>query len=61
MTSTDVVLGTYRAGSSRWTRTRPEHAYTQGGDAYTPVSAEVIVEVVAGTIRHAVVTVVRLR
>ncbi|MFF3584968.1 ATP-dependent DNA ligase [Streptomyces mirabilis] len=36
-------------------------AYTQGGDAYTPVSGEVVVEVVAGTTRHAVVTVVRLR
>ncbi|MET7355372.1 ATP-dependent DNA ligase [Streptomyces mirabilis] len=36
-------------------------AYTQGGDAYTPVSAEAVVEVVAGTTRHAVVTVVRLR
>ncbi|GAX58728.1 ATP-dependent DNA ligase [Streptomyces olivochromogenes] len=40
---------------------QPERAYTQGGDAYTPVSAEIIVEVVAGTTRHAVVTVVRLR
>ncbi|MCX4411507.1 DNA ligase [Streptomyces sp. NBC_01764] len=36
-------------------------ANTQGGDAYTPVSGEVVVEVVAGTTRHAVVTVVRLR
>ncbi|WP_063818354.1 DNA ligase [Streptomyces mirabilis] len=36
-------------------------AYTQGGDAYTPVSGEIIVEAVAGTTRHAVVTVVRLR
>ncbi|MFJ1611021.1 hypothetical protein ACIOHS_48250 [Streptomyces sp. NPDC088253] len=36
-------------------------AFTQGGDAYTPVSGEVVVEVVAGTTRHAVVTVVRLR
>ncbi|MFC9645988.1 hypothetical protein ACFTZF_47145, partial [Streptomyces mirabilis] len=36
-------------------------AYTQGGDAYTPVSGEVVVEVAAGTTRHAVVTVVRLR
>jgi ATP-dependent DNA ligase len=35
-------------------------AYTQAGDAYTPVSGEVVVEVVAGTTRHAVVTVVRL-
>ncbi|MFE5084146.1 hypothetical protein [Streptomyces mirabilis] len=35
-------------------------AYTQGGDAYTPVSGEAVVEVVAGTTRHAVVTVVRL-
>ncbi|MEU8911118.1 ATP-dependent DNA ligase [Streptomyces mirabilis] len=36
-------------------------AHTQDGDAYTPVSGEVVVEVVAGTTRHAVVTVVRLR
>ncbi|MFF2518766.1 hypothetical protein [Streptomyces sp. NPDC058086] len=36
-------------------------AYTQGGDAYTPVSGEIVVEVVAGTTRHAVLTVVRLR
>ncbi|MFD7056192.1 DNA ligase [Streptomyces mirabilis] len=35
--------------------------YTQGGDAYTPVSGEIVVEVAAGTTRHAVVTVVRLR
>ncbi|MEU1449825.1 ATP-dependent DNA ligase [Streptomyces mirabilis] len=40
---------------------QPERAYTQDGDAYTPVSGEVIVEVVAGTTRHAVVTVVRPR
>ncbi|MFD7004134.1 DNA ligase, partial [Streptomyces mirabilis] len=40
---------------------QPGRAYTQGGDAYTPASGEVIVEVVAGTTRHAVVTVVRLR
>ncbi|QDO37778.1 DNA ligase [Streptomyces sp. RLB3-17] len=36
-------------------------AHTQDGDAYTPVSGEVVVEVVAGATRHAVVTVVRLR
>ncbi|MFD9658971.1 ATP-dependent DNA ligase [Streptomyces mirabilis] len=36
-------------------------AYTQDGDAYTPASGEIVVEVVAGTTRHAVVTVVRLR
>ncbi|MFD9515035.1 ATP-dependent DNA ligase [Streptomyces mirabilis] len=40
---------------------QPGHAYTQDGDAYTPVSGEIVVEVVAGTTRHAVVTVVRLR
>ncbi|MFF4518240.1 ATP-dependent DNA ligase [Streptomyces mirabilis] len=40
---------------------QPGRAYTQGGDAYTPVSREIVVEVVAGTTRHAVVTVVRLR
>jgi hypothetical protein len=39
---------------------QPGRAYTQGGDAYTPVSGQVV-EVVAGTTRHAVVTVVRLR
>ncbi|MFE2973101.1 hypothetical protein ACFXKC_58430, partial [Streptomyces sp. NPDC059340] len=36
-------------------------AYTQGSDTYIPVSGEVVVEVAAGTTRHAVVTVVRLR
>ncbi|MER6376293.1 DNA ligase [Streptomyces mirabilis] len=40
---------------------QPGRAYTQGGDAYTPVSRQIVVEVVAGTTRHAVVTVVRLR
>ncbi|MEU1569248.1 DNA ligase [Streptomyces mirabilis] len=40
---------------------QPGRASTQGGDAYTPVSGEIVVEVVAGTTRHAVVTVVRLR
>ncbi|MFE2571978.1 DNA ligase, partial [Streptomyces mirabilis] len=40
---------------------QPGRAYTQGGNAYTPASGEVIVEVVAATTRHAVVTVVRLR
>ncbi|MER5927274.1 DNA ligase [Streptomyces mirabilis] len=40
---------------------QPGRAHTQDGDAYTPVSGEIVVEVVAGTTRHAVVTVVRLR
>ncbi|MFF4137516.1 hypothetical protein ACFY1B_39875 [Streptomyces mirabilis] len=40
---------------------QPGRAYTQDGDAYTPVSGEIVVQVVAGTTRHAVVTVVRLR
>ncbi|QIY76468.1 DNA ligase [Streptomyces sp. RLB1-33] len=40
---------------------QPGRAHAQGGDAYTPVSGEIVVEVVAGTTRHAVVTVVRLR
>ncbi|WP_240362059.1 DNA ligase [Streptomyces sp. RLB1-9] len=40
---------------------QPGRAYTQDGDAYTPASGEIVVEVVAGTTRHAVVTVVRLR
>jgi hypothetical protein len=40
---------------------QPRRAYTQGGDAYTPVSGKVVMEVAAGTTRHAVVTVVRLR
>ncbi|MFD8651494.1 ATP-dependent DNA ligase [Streptomyces mirabilis] len=40
---------------------QPGRARTQDGDAYTPASGEIVVEVVAGTTRHAVVTVVRLR
>ncbi|MFF2937951.1 ATP-dependent DNA ligase [Streptomyces mirabilis] len=40
---------------------QPGRAYTQDDDAYTPVSGEIVVEVMAGTTRHAVVTVVRLR
>ncbi|MFE4997705.1 DNA ligase [Streptomyces mirabilis] len=40
---------------------QPERAHTQDGDAYTSASGEIVVEVVAGTTRHAVVTVVRLR
>ncbi|MFF4307965.1 hypothetical protein [Streptomyces sp. NPDC001601] len=36
-------------------------AFAKDGDSYTPVAGDVVVEVVAGTIRHAVVTVVRLR
>ncbi|MFF7954067.1 ATP-dependent DNA ligase [Streptomyces griseorubiginosus] len=39
----------------------PGRAFTTAGDTYTPADADVIVEVVAGTTRHAVVTVVRLR
>lgn len=36
-------------------------AFTKDGDSYTPAGCDVMVEVVAGTTRHAVVTVVRLR
>ncbi|MFE9651360.1 hypothetical protein ACFYO0_46285 [Streptomyces sp. NPDC006365] len=36
-------------------------AFTKAGDPYTPASGDAVVEVVAGTTRHAVVTVVRLR
>ncbi|WP_327398710.1 hypothetical protein OG194_00160 [Streptomyces sp. NBC_01288] len=39
----------------------PGRALTTAGDSYTPVVGEAVVEVVAGTTRHAVVTVVRLR
>ena len=35
--------------------------FTKAGDSYTPVDDDLVVEVVAGTTRHAVVTVVRLR
>ncbi|MFF4361158.1 hypothetical protein [Streptomyces sp. NPDC001604] len=36
-------------------------AFTTAGDSYTPAGGDAVVEVVAGTTRHAVVTVVRLR
>lgn len=36
-------------------------AFAKDGGPYTPVAGDVVVEVVAGTTRHAVVTVVRLR
>ncbi|MGM0361730.1 DNA ligase [Streptomyces griseoaurantiacus] len=36
-------------------------AFTRAGDSYTPATGDVVVEVVSGTTRHAVVTVVRLR
>lgn len=36
-------------------------AFTKAGDSCTPATGDVVVEVVAGTTRHAVVTVVRLR
>lgn len=36
-------------------------AFTKAGDSYTPVDGDAVVEVVAGTTQHAVVTVVRLR
>ncbi|MCL7429839.1 hypothetical protein [Streptomyces sp. YS415] len=36
-------------------------AFTKAGDSYTPATGDVTVEVMAGTNRHAVVTVVRLR
>jgi hypothetical protein len=36
-------------------------AFTVAGDSYTPAGGDAVVEVVAGTTRHAVVTVVRLR
>jgi hypothetical protein len=35
--------------------------FTEAGDSYTPAVGDVVVEVVAGTTRHAVVTVMRLR
>ncbi|MFE2500160.1 DNA ligase [Streptomyces scopuliridis] len=40
---------------------QPGRASTTAGDSYTPVGGDVVVEVVAGTTRHPVVTVVRLR
>jgi hypothetical protein len=36
-------------------------AFTKAGDSYTPAVGDVVAEVVAGTTRHAVVTLVRLR
>lgn len=36
-------------------------AFTKAGDSYTPAGGGVVVEVVAGTTRNAVVTVMRLR
>lgn len=36
-------------------------ARTRSGDAYTAVETDIVVEVQAGTARHAVVTVTRLR
>lgn len=36
-------------------------AFTEARDSYTPAAGDVVVEVVEGTTRHAVVTVVRLR
>ena len=36
-------------------------AFTKAGDSYTPAGGDVVVEVVAGTTRHSVVTVTRLR
>lgn len=40
---------------------RPGRAFRKAGDSYTPDGGDIVVEVVAGTTRHAVVTVVRLR
>jgi hypothetical protein len=39
---------------------QPGRAFTKAGDSCTPAGSDVVVEVVAGTTRHAVVTVVRL-
>ncbi|MDQ0904686.1 ATP-dependent DNA ligase [Streptomyces canus] len=36
-------------------------AFTEAGDSYTPAVGDVVMEVMAGTTRHAVVTVMRLR
>ncbi|MFJ3309589.1 hypothetical protein ACIPSA_42510 [Streptomyces sp. NPDC086549] len=36
-------------------------AFTKASDSYTPAVGDVVMEVVAGTTRHAVVTVTRLR
>ncbi|MEV7739797.1 hypothetical protein AB0O75_48610 [Streptomyces sp. NPDC088921] len=40
---------------------RPGRTFTKASDSYTPAGGDVVVEVVAGTTRHAVVIVVRLR
>jgi hypothetical protein len=40
---------------------RSGRAFTKAGDSYTPAVGDVVVEVVAGTTRHAAVTVMRLR
>jgi hypothetical protein len=40
---------------------QPGRASTKAGDACTPAGGDIVVEVVAGTTRHAVATVVRLR
>ncbi|WP_329537098.1 hypothetical protein OG568_52155 (plasmid) [Streptomyces sp. NBC_01450] len=40
---------------------QPGRASTKAGDACTPAGGDIVVQVVAGTTRHAVVTVVRLR
>ncbi|MCQ9134567.1 hypothetical protein [Streptomyces hilarionis] len=39
---------------------QPGRAFTNAGDSYTPARGDTVVEVVAGTTRHAVVTVARL-
>ncbi len=36
-------------------------AFTATGDSYTPAVGDVVVEVVAGTSRHAIITGMRLR
>ncbi|MER7484064.1 hypothetical protein ABTX60_41630 [Streptomyces sp. NPDC126510] len=36
-------------------------AFTKVGDSYTPAGGDAMVDAMAGTIRHAVVTVTRLR
>ncbi|MET7608629.1 hypothetical protein ABZS96_40900 [Streptomyces avermitilis] len=40
---------------------QPGRAFTNAGGSYTPARGDTVVEVVAGTTRHAVVTVARLR
>ncbi|MEV6404139.1 DNA ligase [Streptomyces bobili] len=39
----------------------PRRARTRGGDAYTAMDVDILVEVLAGTTRHAVVTVTRVK